>query len=412
MTNSARHASRAPSAMRCAHASSSPSPTRAALAARRRRRSVQERRRDDAVVGGGIGPRRHARLEPLAEVEPGVPQELLVRCGVGALPRRDPDAATRPLRAARTRPTPTSTAADRGGRRGRRSGARAPTARAPRHPPSRPSPADMSSNTIPDGPSPAGLGMTVGTRPSAHWSAARSSSHLRRERLDVVEHRGGVDEDLPVAREPRALALRTVGRDVARVAEEALPRELVQRVRGGRRCRRTHPTRRRSLCTTTARTARGIPPRRHAVDLHVAEAVRRMPRLEHVAGPAGRDHLVDLTGRQPLAGREDEGPQILHRHESVGVEHLAVREGEVRVARAEVVDAQPAVDVATDVDHDRALARPREGDRREGLDAAHAHSGCLDQPVAVVVQPARRRRRPAATAGRHRRAGSRSPDRP
>ncbi len=86
----------------------------------------------------------------------------------------------------------------------------------------------MSSKTMPDGPSPAGLGITVGTRPSAPLIGREVVEPLGRERLDVVEHRRGVDEHLPVAGEPGALALRTVGRDVAGIAEEALTSELVQ----------------------------------------------------------------------------------------------------------------------------------------------------------------------------------------
>ncbi|MBT2551304.1 hypothetical protein J7I85_23985 [Arthrobacter sp. ISL-65] len=48
-----------------------------------------------------------------------------------------------------------------------------------------------------------------------------------------------------------------------------------------------------------------------ALDLDVAEAVCGVPGLEDVLRPAGRDSLVDLSGRQRRLGGEVEGPKVL-----------------------------------------------------------------------------------------------------
>ena len=235
MTNSVRQASRAPSA--------TPLRPRLELAvagerrARREqpRRAVQERRRDDAVVGGRIRPRRNARARATRRSGTRCPTGTPRAARPRGAPQRDPDAATRPPRRPRTRPIAASTAAARAEPRGRRSGARAPTARAPRHRPSRRIRRTCPRTRCPDGPSPAGFGIDRRHPAVGPLVGGEIVEPLRRERLDVVEHRRRVDEHLPVAGETGALALRAVGRDVARVAEQALPGEFVQGVRGARR---------------------------------------------------------------------------------------------------------------------------------------------------------------------------------
>ena len=129
---------------------------------------------------------------------------------------------------------------------------------------------------------------------------------LRRERLDVVEHRGGVDEDLPVAGEAGALALRAVRRDVARVAPAGSAGRARAGRSGARRSQANSPDRPKVAVHDDGARGRGIPSRRNAVDLHVAEPVRRVPRLEDIARrararstsstcPAGRRSPVAKT---------------------------------------------------------------------------------------------------------------------
>ena len=244
--NSARHASRAPSAMRCARASSSASPASTAAAAEQPCRPVQERRRDDAVIGRRIRPRRHAGLEPFAEVEPGVPEELLVRRRHRAATAarsgcRDPAAARRAY----------STHPHIDGQSPPESVEVAVVApELPRHEHRGIPPAGGPGRHVLEDdarrPVAGGIGddgRHAAVRPLVGGEVVEP---LRRERLDVVEQRGGVDEHLPVAGEPGALALRTVGRDVARVAAGSSGGRARAGRRGARRCRRTSPTGRRS----------------------------------------------------------------------------------------------------------------------------------------------------------------------
>ncbi len=246
------------------------------------RRAVQERRRDDAVVHGRIRPRRNPGLEPLAEVEPAVPQELLVRRGLGT--RRSAIRMPRP---------------------GRRAGGvldplphrRQPLAQSvevavvapelPRHehrgiPP----PGGTRRHVLEHDP-----GRTVAGRIRDHRRhpavgplvGGEIVEPLRRERLDVVEHRRGVDEHLPVAGEAGALALRAVGRDVARVAAAGSARASSCRAFRRSSLEANVADRPKVAVHDDGTRGRGIPSRRNAVDLHVAEPVRRVPRLEDVA---------------------------------------------------------------------------------------------------------------------------------
>ena len=129
--------------------------------------SMEEGRRDDAVIGGRIGPRRYPGLEPLPEVEPAVPQELLVGAGLRDVMPTGPDVATAPPRGRRTHPPPHR---------------RQPPAEGveiavvaphlPRHEHGGIAPAGGAGRQIleddPRRAIPAGWGMTVGTRPSGH----------------------------------------------------------------------------------------------------------------------------------------------------------------------------------------------------------------------------------------------------
>ena len=193
-------------------------------------------------VGGGDGPgvvatesaamasSRSRRLEPLAEVPAAVPQVLLVGERFRVRAMRSLGGARSPPRARRSRPSawPSRTA--------RRGSATSPVMRCCTQG------TWTAASPQPDDPSMsrpecwrsfvAGmrLGDEVRDRPSGRCSAARSRSHFRLKPLDVVEERGGLDEDLPVAGPSGALAGGAVGRDVAGVAAEA----PVARSGGGR----------------------------------------------------------------------------------------------------------------------------------------------------------------------------------
>ena len=143
------------------------------------------------------------------------------------------------------------------------------------------------------------LGDEVGDLAVGSLLGGEVAQPLHREAADVVEERSGLDEDLPVAGPPGALAGRAVGRDVARVAAEAPlgdPMERVDPLVGALRSRRP---RSRSVCTTTAVTSSTVRPSQVAVDPHVLEALGAVAWLEDVTVDAGRDDHVDLERQRP-----------------------------------------------------------------------------------------------------------------
>ena len=85
-------------------------------------------------------------------------------------------------------------------------------------------------------------------------------------------------------------------------------------------------------------------PVRMPVDLHVPEAVRRVPRLERVVRTAGGDHAVGLGNAPLIVGKVGE------RHISSPVDDLSVHQRELCAARAQVAQSDPAVDVLSEVD--------------------------------------------------------------
>ncbi len=89
---------------------------------------------------------------------------------------------------------------------------------------------------------------------------------------------------------------------------------------------------------------------RVSFDTHVLEAVRRVPRFEWPSRTVGDDH-VNLTRLQWLTGAPVVGCEVLHRHIAGRIERFAVRERQARVARPDIVDAHPTVDVLAEIDH-------------------------------------------------------------
>ncbi len=109
-------------------------------------------------------------------------------------------------------------------------------------------------NALPDGPAPAGFGVTVVTRPSGHWSAARSRSHL--------------SENPATSWVRAAVATWTcqspVNPDRSRCGQSVgMSQALSRRLHTAASCRAlsrsssqpNHPVSARSVCTTTAVTS-------------------------------------------------------------------------------------------------------------------------------------------------------------
>ncbi len=86
------------------------------------------------------------------------------------------------------------------------------------------------------------------------------------------------------------------------------------------------------------------------LDADVPEAVRREPRLEHIAGHTRRDDAVDLAGRERFGKEREVDAKVVGRDVAVGIEPLAVRERELRALRTEVGEPRPAVDVLAEID--------------------------------------------------------------
>ena len=173
---------------------------------------------------------RNAGLEPLAEVEAGVPQ-VAARAAAGSGDRstRDGCRPTAALPGREVDPCASSNRTGRRARRCRRSRGAAPTARARRRRPSLPNPGCPSRRRARCHRIGWDRGRCCVTAPFGRCSAARSRSHLAEKSVDVVEVRGGVDVDLPVAGPPGALAR---GQSVG--ISHALPRKLHSATRWSR----------------------------------------------------------------------------------------------------------------------------------------------------------------------------------
>ena len=198
----------------------------------------------------------------------------------------------------------------------------------------------------------------------------------------VVEEGGGGREDLPVAGPPGPLALRAVGGDRADVAAQRPDGRLVQPV---------------DPLVAAAEPA-GTPEvgvhdhaghvvgreARVALDPGVAEAVGGEPRLEDVAVDPGRGDLVDLPERQRLGEDRHVHVEVRGGQVAAGVEVLAVAQREGGALGTEVGEPQPAVDV---------LARGRRSRRRRR--AASPSGGRSPRPGVRAGRPGpARRRRP------------------
>ena len=334
------HASRVPSAIASNRTTSADRAARRPAASTGRPGEV--RRRDDAVVdaSGGVG--RDAGLEPLPEVHAGVPQELVVRRPSAPGRGGGAPAALPP----RTRPSGPSIRNARPGFRESpyaRHSSHGTSAAASPHPRTRPSRPGRRCRTGGHRP---GSGVIVGTRPSGHWSAARSRSQRPREPGDVESARGGGDETCQSPVNPDRSPLRTVGRDVTRVAAQAPHRGPVQGLEP----------------RVAARERPGHGQVR--VDDHGGHVARRARRGARRAGRTGsrgwcvaarrrrgrtaRNDRVDLPGGQRLPDLEVERPQVVGGDAAVRADLLAVGQGEPGAGRAEVGEPDPAVDLLPD----------------------------------------------------------------
>ena len=137
-----------------------------------------------------------------------------------------------------------------------------------------------------------------------------------------------------------------------------------------------------------------------ALDADVLEAVGGVAGLEPVLGIAPRDHGVHLAGGQRLAGGEVERLEVLGRDLARLVEQLAVDERRGGAVRAEVLQADPPVDVLAEVDdvvargeaadrHRTQLLDPPDRWRRRGrehLEGAVDHGG-LGPGTVVEARP-------------------------
>ena len=105
--------------------------------------------------------------------------------------------------------------------------------------------------------------------------------------------------------------------------------------------------------------------------LHVLEAVRGVSRFERVAVTAGRDHAVDLADGSvpPWSFAPARWSWVTS---PLGVECFAVHERELGVRRAEVGEADPAVDVLAEVDDLAVGVEPADGDGSQLLRRAES----------------------------------------
>ena len=183
---------------------------------------------------------------------------------------------------------------------------------------------------------------------------------LEGEARDVVEEGRGRDEELPVAGPACPLALRAVGGDLARVVAERPLRDVVQRVDPLVAAAEPpgapevgvhhHPG------DVVGRERPGV-----ALDAGELEPVGGVSRLEHLARRAGRDHVVGHAHRLRCPGEVESRIEVVLRHVTGGVDHLAVHHGQLGPLRSEISQSQPAVDVLAQVDH--VAVRRQTGDR-------------------------------------------------
>ena len=146
---------------------------------------------------------------------------------------------------------------------------------------------------------------------------------------------------------------------------------------------RNHPVRRRSVWTTTPVTSSGVSRSGVALDARVLEAVGRVARFEHLAGRAGRDHVVDHADLHVVA--EEVGRQVVLGDVARRVEELAVHDRQLGAGGTEVAQAQPAVDVLPEVDDLAVGPGPGDGDRAELLHPAGRRRRRVGQVAEVVV---------------------------
>jgi hypothetical protein len=108
---------------------------------------------------------------------------------------------------------------------------------------------------------------------------------------------------------------------------------------------------------------------------HVSEAVRRVPGLEDVGFATRGCDPVDHPHRDRLSRKRVVPVEVLLRHVAGIVERLAVGQGDGRTGRAESREADPAMDVLTEVDDLPVGIEPAYRDRRELLDAPGRRRG-------------------------------------
>ena len=116
-----------------------------------------------------------------------------------------------------------------------------------------------------------------------------------------------------------------------------------------------------------------------ALDPHVLEPVDGVAGLEDIAHATGRGHPV------PLADVVAVPAQMIDRDIPPVVQRLAVLQDQLGPGRAEIAQAEPAVDVLAEV-HDLTVGvDPGDRDRAKLLDPAHGRRGRGRQSSEVVV---------------------------
>ena len=313
----------------------------------------EEGGRDVALVGGDEGVHRAgalAGLQPLTPVEAGVPEVPLVRSrlagagGVPLFPRHglgpvEPGDHRRPVL-------------------GQHVDVAVGPVQLPRHehagvaPPGR---------AVEEGDRPLAALVPRGRADVGHRAVGplvggHVAQPLGGEPGDVVEECRGGHEQLPVAGPAVPLAVRAVGGDVARVVPEAPHRRVVQRlqprVAAGEPAGAAQVGVHHDPADVVGGQRSGV-----ALDPGVAEAVGGPAGLEHLTGPPGGDHPVDLAGGQPVRQEGQVGLQVGHRDVAVGVQPLPVGQRQLGAGRAQVGQPQPAVDVLPQV-HDEGPGPP------------------------------------------------------
>ena len=196
-----------------------------------------------------------------------------------------------------------------------------------------------------------GSGRMLGTRPSAHWSSARSRSHLAREPGHVVEERRRRARRAASHRSSRpapAAGSRWGRRRRCRGSSTRRPRAAAP---AGRRCRRTTRCARRSVWTTTPVTSSGPSGPGWPSMPHVLEAVGGVAGLEHVARPTSATRRGRPDRRSAARGS---GSRTGFRWSVVTSPSSSSTSPWTRVTSVpsgpRSVEADPAVDVLAEVD--------------------------------------------------------------